>query len=72
MSNWEKFKQALKKREEERYEALRKEVIKMRDNIERMLTMFFESTASKSQTNYSGLGMFQKIHKGFMKKGKIL
>ncbi len=58
MSNWEKFKQALKKREEERYEALQKEVRKMRENIERILTMFFESTTSRSQTNYSGLGMF--------------
>ena len=58
MSNWEKFKQALKKREEEKYEALKAEVKKLRENIEKMLTLFFESTTSKSQTNYSGLGMF--------------
>ena len=58
MTSWEKFKQALKKYEEERYEALCAEVRKMRENIEKMLTMFFESTTSKSQTNYSGLNAF--------------
>ena len=56
--NFEKFKLALKKREEERYEQLKEEIRKMRDNIEHFLTLFFESTASKAQTNYSNLQMY--------------
>ena len=56
--NFEKFKLALKKREEERYAKLQEEIRKLRDNIEKVLTMFFESTTSKAQTRYSGLGMY--------------
>ena len=43
MYSFEKFKQALRKREEERYLALKKEVRDLRDKIEKALEMFFES-----------------------------
>ena len=56
--NFEKFKLALKKREEERYEQLKEEVRKTRDTIEHFLTLFFESTSSKAQTNYTNLQMY--------------
>ena len=56
--NFEKFKLALKKREEERYEQLQEEIKKMRDNIEHFLKLFFECTTSKAQTNYSNLQMY--------------
>lgn len=57
MYSFEKLKKALKKREEERYNALKKEVKQLREKIEHALTLFFESTASQSQTRYSGLEM---------------
>ena len=57
MYSFEKLKAALKRREEERYEALKKEVKTLRQRIEEALEMFFESTASQSQTHYSGLEM---------------
>ena len=56
--NFEEFKLALRKREEERYAKLQEEIRKLRDNIEKVLTMFFESTTSKAQTRYSSLGMY--------------
>ena len=56
--NFEEFKLALKKREEERYAKLQEEIKKLRDNIEKVLTMFFESSTSKAQTRYSELGMY--------------
>ena len=57
MYSFEKFKQALKKREEERYQALKKEINELKIKIERALEMFFESSAGRSQTNYMGLEM---------------
>ena len=56
--NFEKFKLALKKRDEERYEELKKEVKTTRDKIEHFLTLFFESTSSKAQTSYVNLQMY--------------
>jgi len=56
--NFDEFKRALKKREEERYAKLKEEIAKLRENIEAFLTLFFESTTSKSQTNYNGLSMY--------------
>ena len=56
--NFEKFKLAQKKREEERYEQLKEEVRTTRDKIEHFLTLFFESTSSRAQTNYSSLQMY--------------
>ncbi len=58
MLNFENFKRALKKREEERFEQLKAEVRKVKATIEKLLTMFFESTACQSQTKYSGLDMY--------------
>ena len=55
---FENLKKALKKREEENYARLREEILKLRDNIEHFLEVFFESTASKAQTNYQGLEMY--------------
>ena len=58
MYSFEKFKQALKKREEERYQALRKEVKELKNKIEKVLEMFFESSTGRAQTNYRGLEMY--------------
>ena len=57
MYSFEKFKQALKKREEEKFQALKKEIKDLRDKIEKALEMFFESSAGRAQTNNRGLGM---------------
>ena len=56
--NYEKFKEALKRREEEAYAALKDEVAKVRDNVEKMLALFCESSANQARTNYSGLEMY--------------
>ncbi|MBQ7764401.1 hypothetical protein IJ384_03415 [bacterium] len=58
MTNFEKFKQALKKREEENYLALKAEIKKLQANIERFFELFFESTTSKSQTQFNNLSMY--------------
>lgn len=58
MYSFEKFKQALRKREEERFQALRKEVRELRDKIEKALELFFESSAGRAQTNYKGLEIY--------------
>ena len=55
---FENLKKALKKREEENYARLREEILKLRNNIEHFLTVFFESTSGKAQTNYQGLEMY--------------
>ena len=56
--NYEKFKEALKRREEETFAALKAEVAKVRDNVEKMLALFCESSANQARTNYSGLEMY--------------
>ena len=56
--NYEKFKEALKRREEESFAALKAEVAKVRDNVEKMLALFCESSANQARTNYSGLEMY--------------
>ncbi len=58
MYSFEKLKAALKKRDEERFEALKKEVGILRCRIEKGLEMFFESSASQAQTHYTGLQMY--------------
>ena len=58
MTNYEKFKQALKRRQEESYELLMQEVKKVKETIERLLTLAFESSASQARTNYTGLEMY--------------
>lgn len=55
---FEDLRLAIKKRDEERYELLKEEIKKLRDTIEHYLTLFFESTSSKAQTNYSNLQMY--------------
>lgn len=58
MYSFEKFKEALRKREEERYQALKKEIKQLQNKIEKMLTLFFESSASQARTSYTGLEMY--------------
>ena len=58
MYSFEKLKMVLKKREEERYNALKKEIQSLKNHIEKALTMFFESSAGRAQTNYKGLEMY--------------
>ena len=58
MTNYEKFKQALKRRQEESYELLMQEVKKVKETVEKLLTLAFECSASQARTNYTGLEMY--------------
>lgn len=58
MKNYEKFKNALKRYEEKRFEELKAEINKVKSFIEKMLTICFENTASQARSNYSGLDMY--------------
>lgn len=58
MFNYERFKQALKKRQEESYELLMQEVKKVKETIEKILTLILETSASNARTSYSGLDMY--------------
>lgn len=52
------LKKALRKRDRKNYRILKLEIRKIKANIEKFLTMFFESTTSQNQTNYSSLSMY--------------
>lgn len=58
MYSFEKFKEALKKREEERFQALKLEIKKVREIIEKILTKCLESSSNLARTNYQGLDMY--------------
>jgi len=55
--DYKEFKMALKRYEEKKFEELKAEIKKMKESIEKMLTLCFESSASQARTNYSGLDM---------------
>lgn len=57
MTAFQKFKLALKKAEEKRHEELQQDIKKVRNVVEKILTMAFENTASVSRTKYAGLEM---------------
>lgn len=56
--DFEKFKLALKNIEEEKYAVLQEDVKKVRNVVEKVLTMAMENTASVSRRSYAGLDMF--------------
>ena len=58
MYSFERLKKVLKKKQEARFRLLKREIRHMRDNIDKALTMFFESTSGRAQTNYTGLESF--------------
>ena len=58
MAGFEKFKKALKKAEEERHEELKQDIAKVRNVVEKILTMAIENTANIARTKYAGLEMF--------------
>ena len=58
MAGFEKFKLALKQKEEQRYEELKDDVKKVRNIVEKILTMAFENTSNRARTSYAGLEMF--------------
>lgn len=58
MTGFEKFKNALKKVEDEKYAVLQEDIKKVRNVVEKILTMAFENTAQVSRTNYAGMEMF--------------
>lgn len=58
MAGFEKFKKALKKAEEERHEELKQDIAKVRNVVEKILTMAMENTANVARTKYAGLEMF--------------
>lgn len=53
--NYEKFKNALRKVEEERFLALKKDIEQVKAFVEKALTLCLESTANMSRTSYSGV-----------------
>lgn len=55
--NYESFKRALKKVEEERFALLQKDIQQVKAWAEKMLTLSLESTANISRTNYSGVDL---------------
>ena len=58
MASFENFQKSLKKSEEERHEELKQDVTKVRNIIEKILTMAMENTANVARTRYTGLEMF--------------
>lgn len=48
----------LKRRNEAKYRLLKREIRHINASIEKILTKFFECTASQARTNYPELGMF--------------
>ena len=58
MAGFEKFKNALKKSEEKRYEELKEDIKKVRNVVEKILTMAMENTANSARASYAGLDMF--------------
>ena len=58
MAGFKTFKNALKKAEEERHEELQQDIRKVRNVIEKVLSMAMENTANVARTRYSGLEMF--------------
>ena len=55
MANFEKFKLALKKLEEQKYAELREDVKKVRNVVEKILKLALENTAQVARTNYAGI-----------------
>ena len=58
MANFEKFKLALKKVDELKYEELQNDVKKVRNIVEKVLKMALENTAQVTRTTYAGTEMF--------------
>lgn len=56
--NFEKFKNALKLAEEKRQEELKQDIAKVRNIVEKILTLAMENTANLSRAKYAGLEMF--------------
>lgn len=55
--NYESFKNALRKVEEEKFAILKKDIEQVKAWVEKMLTLSLESTANMSRTNYSGVDL---------------
>jgi len=58
MNKFESFKKLIQRKRDARFRLLKREIRHMRDNIEKALNMFFESSASRAQVDYSGLEMY--------------
>lgn len=57
--NYNRFKADLKKVQEERHAILLKDISVVRAFVEKMLTLFLESTTNMSRVNYPGLGALE-------------
>lgn len=55
--NYENFKRALKRVEEEKFALLQKDIEQVKAWVEKMLTLSLESNANLSRTNYLGVDM---------------
>ena len=58
MAGFEKFKMALKNAEDQKYEELQQDLKKVKNVVEKILTMAMENTANVARTKYAGLEMF--------------
>ena len=58
MAGFEKFKMALKNAEDQKYEELQQDLKKVKNVVEKILTMAMENTANVARTRYAGLEMF--------------
>lgn len=55
--NYNSFKEALKKVEQERYEQLQRDIVQVKAFVEKALTLFLESSANVSRVNYQGIDL---------------
>jgi hypothetical protein len=55
--NYEHFKEALKKLEQENHARLMKDIEKVKTFVEKSLTMFLESNTNKTMLNYPEVGL---------------
>lgn len=53
--NYNNFKEAVKKNENEKHEELTKDVNEVRSFVEKMLSLSLDSSANRARTNYPGV-----------------
>lgn len=58
MTGFEKFKLALKQADEKRHEELARDIAKVKQVVNKILTLALDNTANIARTRYSGLEMF--------------
>lgn len=54
--NYNRFKDALRKSQEDSYQKLLLEVAKVKQTVEKLLSLALESSSNMAETNYPGVG----------------